>query len=57
MVLRAEKQSQSKLVLSVVEWANRRAQFIVEGKMPSARAGETPATQNKANLRADGRKS
>jgi hypothetical protein len=30
--------------------ANRRAQFIVEGKMPSARAGETPATQNKANL-------
>ena len=33
-----------------VERANRRAQLKVEGKMPSALAGGTPATQNKANL-------
>jgi hypothetical protein len=49
-----KKQSQSAGqgpdVLSAVEWANCRAQLKVEGKMPSARAGETPATQDKANL-------
>ena len=47
-ISRAEKQSQFK--------ANRWARLKIEGKMPSALAGGTPTTQNKANFKTSGQK-
>ena len=48
----AEDEGQrASVVMGAVEKTNP-----IEGKVPSARAGETPATQNKANRPAVGRK-
>ncbi|MHC4170632.1 MAG: hypothetical protein ACYSWQ_27155 [Planctomycetota bacterium] len=47
---KANQSQLSAFSLSVVAWANLWAWVIIEGKMPSARADGTSATQNKANF-------